>query len=608
MSISNLWRGKLDQLKKKVEVMMLNTYFQNKYALSEKGAKDLKIAVIWTILLEFSFMVPVVMGFAFLDEKISLLSQFESRSILYYLVMAALAFVFMFLVANFQYHSCYTKIYEESAKRRINLAETLRKLPLAFFGKKDLADLSSTIMEDATQIETLFSHAVPQLYASIITIGLMAVMLFFYQWQMSIALFWVVPVAGLVFYLSRRYQTSVHSKHYQDKREISDKIQEGLDLAQEIKSYNREQDFIGELNSMLDQLEKAMIKGELLIGAVINLSYILLKLALPSVMIYGIYLLTQGKIEVFTYFVFIIISARIFNPITEVMNNIALLLYLNVRIKRMKEMDQMPRQGGITTFNPKNFDLVFKQVDFSYQSEVKTLSQVNFTARQGEVTALVGPSGGGKSTIAKLAARFWDIDGGKVMLGGVDISKIDPEVLLGHYAIVFQDVTLFNSSIMENIRLGKKDASDSQVIAAARLAQCDEFVEKLAGGYDSLIGENGEKLSGGERQRISIARAILKDAPIILLDEATALLDAENESKIQQALGELVRNKTVLIIAHRMRTVLGADQIIVVKDGKIVETGRPEVLRQEGGIFSTMLEAQFESHINMSKLKGDRKI
>jgi ATP-binding cassette subfamily B protein len=290
------------------------------------------------------------------------------------------------------------------------------------------------------------------------------------------------------------------------------------------------------------------------------------------------------------------------------MNNIALLLYLNVRIKRMKEMDQMPRQGGITTFNPKNFDLVFKQVDFSYQSEVKTLSQVNFTARQGEVTALVGPSGGGKSTIAKLAARFWDIDGGKVMLGGVDISKIDPEVLLGHYAIVFQDVTLFNSSIMENIRLGKKDASDSQVIAAARLAQCDEFVEKLAGGYDSLIGENGEKLSGGERQRISIARAILKDAPIILLDEATASLDAENESKIQQALGELVRNKTVLIIAHRMRTVLGADQIIVVKDGKIVETGRPEVLRQEGGIFSTMLEAQFESHINMSKLKGDRKI
>ncbi|AWW27872.1 ABC transporter ATP-binding protein [Acetobacterium sp. KB-1] len=572
-------------------------YFQNKYAMSEKGASDFFKAIIWTIVMEFSFMAPVVLGFIFLDEYMQVLlspATSPQNSLMYYVIMAVVFFLVMFAIAYFQYRLAYTKIYEESAKSRINLAETLRKLPLAFFGKKDIADLSSTIMEDATQIETLFSHAVPQIYASVITIMVMGIMMFFYNWQLSLAVFWVVPVAALVFYLSRKYQSTVHNELYQSKRVISDKMQEGLDSAQEIKSYNQEATFSKELGGLLDQLENDMIKGELLTGAAINLSYVLLKLGLPSVMLYGATLLAQGTINVFAYLVFMVITARIYNPIMDVMNNLALLLYLNVRIDRMKEMAQMPKQEGVTAFNPQHYHVEFKNVGFSYQDDIETLKDISFTARQGEVTALVGPSGGGKSTIAKLAARFWDIEKGAITLGGNDISQVDPEALLNHYSIVFQDVTLFNSSVLENIRLGKKDASDVEVFKAAQLAQCDEFVKQLPQGYDTWIGENGEKLSGGERQRISIARAILKDAPIILLDEATASLDAENESKIQSALGELVKNKTVLIIAHRMRTVLGADKIVVIKDGMIAETGSPQVLKEKKGIFATMLTAQYE--------------
>ncbi len=572
-------------------------YFQNKYAMSGKGAQDLLHSILWTVLMEISFMIPVALSFIFLDEYMSFLlnpANNPENSILYYVIMSAAIFLVMLFVAYFQYDSTYTKIYEESARRRISLAETLRKLPLAFFGKKDIADLSSTIMEDATQIELLFSHSVPQIYASILTVLIVGVMLFFYNWQLSLAAFWVVPVAVLVFYLSRKLQNNMHAKLYDIKRDISDIIQEGLDSAYEIKSYNREDAFSNTLNSRLDNYEKLLIKGELLIGTFVNLSYIFLKLGLPSVILIGAYLLSTGSINIFTYLVFLVVIARIYNPIMDIMNNFALLIFLNVRIKRMKEMEGMPRQDGKSEFYPKVYDIEFKNVDFSYQDGVQTLKNVSFTAKQGEVTALVGPSGGGKSTVAKLSARFWDIDNGVITLGGEDISLVDPETLLNNYSIVFQDVTLFNSSVMDNIRLGKKDASDEEVIKAAQLAQCDEFVKKLSQGYNTLIGENGERLSGGERQRISIARAILKDAPIILLDEATASLDAENESKIQSALSELIKNKTVLIIAHRMRTVSGADKIVVIKDGAIAETGIPSELKEKQGIFSSMLKTQYQ--------------
>ncbi len=573
-------------------------YFQDKFAMSEKGAKNLIVSIVWSAIMDISFMIPVIFGFQFLDEHLRALlnaSNAPESSVPYYVIMAVATLLVMFVIAYFQYDSTYTRIYEESARRRISLAETLRKLPLAFFGKKDVADLSATIMEDATQVEQLFSHAVPQIFSAAVTIFIMGIMMFIYNWQLSFAVFWVVPVALLVFYLSKKFQNRLHTKVYHIKRDISDNIQEGLDSVYEIKSYNREDDYANTLNTKLDNYEKFLISNELLLGALINFAHVLLKLGLPSVILTGAHLLATGSVSIFAYLVFLVVTARIYNPIMEVLENLALLLYLSVRIKRMKEMDAMPRQEGKTEFHPKDYNIAFNNVDFSYLEGVQTLKNVSFTAKQGEVTALVGPSGGGKSTVAKLSARFWDIDKGIITLGGEDISQIDPETLLNYYSIVFQDVTLFNSSVMDNIRLGKKDAPDEEVIRAARLAQCDEFVKKLPQGYDTLIGENGERLSGGERQRISIARAILKDAPIILLDEATASLDTENESKIQRALSELIKSKTVLIIAHRMRTVSGADKIVVIKDGSVAETGTPLELTGKQGIFAAMLNTQFQS-------------
>lgn len=573
-------------------------YFQNKYALSLEGAKDLMDAIVWTTLLNLSFMVPVVLGFKFLEECMLLLNgesmSFEGalRSYSLYFILSV---VIMFLIAHRQYSAAYTKIYKESAKRRISLAETLRKLPLAFFNKKDIADLSSTIMEDATQIELMFSHSVPQIYSAIISVALMGIGMFFYNWKMSLAVFWVMPVAVLVFCVSRKFQEKVHVELYDLKREISDEIQESLELAQEIKSYNRESYYKDRIGKMLDHEESTMIKGELVIGAIVNLSHVVLKLGLPSVILCGAYLLSIGELTIFTYIVFLVIASRIYNPVTEIMNHFAALLFLNVRIDRMKEMDKMPYQEGTTKFEPDSYDIEFHNAHFSYEGNDNIINDVSFTAKQGQVTALVGPSGGGKSTLAKLAARFWDVEKGKVTLGGVDIATVDPETLLKSYSIVFQDVTLFNVSVMENIRLGRKNATDEEVVEAAKMARCHEFIDGLPHKYDTDIGENGEKLSGGERQRISIARAILKDAPIILLDEATASLDAENESKVQGALSELIKDKTVLIIAHRMRTVLGADKVVVIKEGKVVENDHPSKLTQEEGVFSSMLKAQYQS-------------
>ena len=573
-------------------------FLQNKYALSEKGAQDFIHAVMWGVLLDISFMAPVILGFKFLEEAMGLLngSNKQPSSLLSYISISLVLLLVMFVIAYFHYDASYTKIYEESARRRISLAETLRKLPLAFFGKKDIADLSSTILEDATEIETLFSHSVPQLYSAGIMLLIMGVMMFFYNWQLSIAVFWVVPIAVLIFLISRKFQSTMRAKIYNIKRGISDSIQEGIDSAQEIKSYNREKAFSDTINSKLDYYEKVLIKTELLTGTFVNLSYIFLKLALPSVILSGAYLLSTGSISIFMYLAFLVITARIYQPVSDALNHFAALIYLNVRIDRMKEMDAMPRQEGKPEFKPGNYDIEFNNVGFSYQEGIQTLKNVSFTAKQGDVTALVGPSGGGKSTVAKLSARFWDINEGVITLGGEDISLIDPETLLRNFSIVFQDVTLFNSSVIDNIRLGRKDASDEEVLQAAQLAQCDEFAKRLPQGYETLIGENGERLSGGERQRISIARAILKDAPIVLLDEATASLDAENETKIQSALSALIKNKTVLIIAHRMRTVSGADKIIVIKDGSIAETGTPLELKEKQGIFSTMLKTQYQNH------------
>lgn len=549
----------------------------------------------WTVALDIVLMLPAVFVFLFLDDWLHpiLTSQTTALHGVWYYCLLGLSFLaVMYITAIFQYRSTYTSVYEESANRRISLAEKLRKLPLAFFGEKNLSDLTSTIMDDCTDLEHTFSHSVPQLFASLISIVLIAAGLAFYNWQLTLALFWVVPIALGIILLSKKRMRKSNENNYLNKRDVSEQIQEGLETIQEIKSYNQENEYLKKLNDKIDIYERVLTRGELLLGILVNGSQSILKLGLASVIITGATLLVSDQIDLFAYLAFLVIGSRIYSPIQEVLNNLAALFYLDVRIDRMKEMEELPTQQGRTDFKPENYDISFDNVNFSYNGGRQVLKDVSFLAKQGEMTALVGPSGSGKSTAAKLSARFWDIQSGKITLGGTDISLIDPETLLKYYSVVFQDVVLFNTSILENIRIGKRGATDEEVMSVARLAQCDEFVRKMPYGYQTIIGENGETLSGGERQRISIARALLKDAPIVLLDEATASLDVENETKIQAALSELVRNKTVLIIAHRMRTIAHANKIVVLEDGTVIETGSPETLKRENSTFAHMLALQ----------------
>ena len=568
---------------------------KRRFALSTKGAKDFCKGVFFTTLLDIVLMLPAVFVFLFLEEYLRPVFQPSAsvtHGILYYSILGIVFMIVMYIFAVLQYRSTYTTVYDESANRRISLAEKLRKLPLAFFGEKNLSDLTATIMDDCTDLEHTFSHAVPQLFASIISILLITVGMAFYNWQLTIALFWVVPLAAAILLFSKKEIQKSNESNYLNKRMVTEHIQEGLDTIQEIKSYNQERDYLEKLDASIDTYEKVLTRNELVLGILVNGSQSVLKLGLASVIIVGANLLASGTIDLFTYLIFMVIGSRVYAPISEVMNNIAALFYLDVRISRMNEMEALLVQHGTTDFTPKGYDIEFQQVDFAYEQGKQILKNLSFTARQGEKTALVGPSGSGKSTAARLAARFWDIQSGKITLGGQDISRIDPETLLTNYSVVFQEVVLFNASIMDNIRIGKRDATDEEVRRVARLAQCDEFVTKMPQGYQTIIGENGETLSGGERQRISIARALLKDAPIVLLDEATASLDVENETKIQAGISELVRNKTVLIIAHRMRTVANADKIVVLENGSVAEMGTPEELKKKNGIFARMVNRQ----------------
>ena len=576
---------------------MLNT-IKKRFALSTQGAKDFCKGTFFTVLLDIALMLPAVFVFLFLEDYLRPVftpSASVTHGILYYSLLGLAFMIVMYIIAVLQYRSTYTTVYDESANRRISLAEKLRKLPLSFFGEKNLADLTATIMDDCTDLEHTFSHAVPQLFASLISLLLIAIGMAFYNWQLTLSLFWVVPLAMAIILFSKKAILKSNETNYLKKRAVTEHIQEGLDTIQEIKSYNQECDYLKKLDVRIDTYEKMLTRNELTLGILVNGSQSILKLGLASVIIVGANMLANGSVDLFTYLIFMVIGSRIYNPLNEVMNNLAALFYLDVRINRMNEMESLPIQQGNTNFKPENFNIEFLEVDFSYEQGKPILNKVSFTARQGEKTALVGPSGSGKSNAAKLAARFWDIQSGKITLGGQDISRIDPETLLKNYSVVFQDVVLFNASIMDNIRIGKRDASDEEVLRVARLAQCDEFVSKMPQGYQTIIGENGETLSGGERQRISIARALLKDAPIVLLDEATASLDVENETKIQAGISELVRDKTVLIIAHRMRTVANADKIIVLKDGQVVESGSAEYLKKQKGIFAKMIERQITS-------------
>lgn len=569
-------------------------YFKDKFALSTAGAMQLWRAIISNTLLNIAFMSPVALSFVFIQD--ALYSEHNNSALNYgynfYILCGILFFALIFLLAQLSYHYCFSKIYHESARRRILLAEVLRRLPLAFFEQKDVAELSATIMEDATLLEQTFSHALPQLFAAIASSSLITIALFIYQWQLALALFWVVPVGFLLFYWAQKTMQLQNEKIYLLKQDTSNMIQNGLENATVIKAYNREGKYLNALDQQLAFYQHHLVKAELFAGALLNISHFVLKLGFPSVIFGGAYLLSQNTIDIFTYVAFLLVVGRIYDPFIEVINNFAILLYLKVRIARMQQLKKMPTQSGSKQFKPAHYNIEFKQVNFSYHRGQKTLHNISFSAKAGKVTALIGASGSGKSTVAKLAARFWDADSGSVLIGGQDVRTIDPETLLEHIAIVFQQVILFDASVMENIRLGKKDASDEAVKQAAELAGCSEFIEKLPQGFATLIGENGERLSGGQRQRISIARALLKDAPIILLDEASASLDATSESKIQAAIATLIKDKTVLIIAHRLRTVAGADKIIALENGAIAEKGSCQQLLKQAGVFSHMLEKQ----------------
>lgn len=578
----------------KIKTVMITKYFQKLFALSEKGAKDLKKGIIFSTLLNLAIMLPAAYLFFFLMEYLEAVT--TKHTIWFYLILAVIIIAIMFIICRLQYNSTYITIYDESAHRRISLAEKLRKLPLAFFGEKNLSDLTSTIMEDCSELEHTFSHSVPQLFASCISLIIIAICMFTYNWKMSLALFWVVPLALLTIIISRNKIKKGYVYIYNLKRHITEEIQEGIECIQEIKSYNGEEKYEKKLAKDLKLYENELRNKELSSGVFVNISAILLKFGMPSVMLYGAYMFSQGQISLFVYLAFLIVSAMVFNPVLEVCTNMIVLSYLDVRIDRMKEMEAMPIQGGDTNIKPDNYDIKFTHVGFAYEKDKQVLKDISFTAKQGKVTALVGPSGGGKSTTAKLAARFWDINSGTITLGGKDISRIEPETLLKNYAIVFQDVILFNASVKDNIRIGKLNATDEEIIEAAKSAQCDDFIKKLPNGYDTVIGENGSTLSGGERQRISIARALLKNAPVILLDEATASLDAENETKVQAGISELVKDKTVIIIAHRMRTVRNADHIVVIDGGVVSEQGRPEELIEKNGEFARMIKLQQDNN------------
>ena len=512
-------------------------------------------------------------------------------------VLSSVAVIILVAITNFiQYNATFFTTYKESGVRRTTIAEKLRKLPLSYFGKKNIADLTTNIMGDCAMIETASSHWIPELIGAIASVSLVGVSMFiFFDWRMVLASFWVIPVAFLIVVTCSGAEKRAVRKNQAIKLAMSDGIQECLESIRDLRANNAENSYMEELDGKIKKVEKFALFTELKMAVYVNSAAIILKIGIGTTAVVGGTLFTKGEISLLTFFMFLMLVSRLYSPMEITLQNFAAIIATGIQCERLDEVLSHETQSGSEKLDNNGYDIVFDSVGFKYDDNTDVLKNVSFTAKQGEVTALIGPSGGGKTTISRLAARFWDADSGKITLGGADISKIDPETLLSKYSIVFQDVTLFNNSVMENIRIGKKGATDTEVMEAARLANCDEFVNLLPDKYNTNIGENGSELSGGERQRISIARAFLKDAPIILLDEATASLDAENETAIQEALSKLVKDKTVLIIAHRMRTIANANHIVVLKDGVVAEEGTPAELMEKDGIYSHMTKQQLVS-------------
>lgn len=563
-------------------------WLQKRYALSRQGAKDLVKGCFACVLQNISLMFPVGLLYMLVRDLMSGTS--PNRAI--YAMGCVLCIGLIILTSWFQYNATYFATYIESGVRRITLAEHLRKIPLSFFGKKDLADLTSTIMADCTFLEQSFSHFIPELAGAIVSTLLISVGLFVTDWRMALAALWVLPVSFAIVGCSAKIQDRFNRKTMDAKMACADGIQECIETLQDLKANNAEHKYLVGLKEKIREVERRSIFNEFGLAAFVVTASLVLRLGIATVALTGSVLLVRGSLDPLTFFMYLLVVSRLYDPLQGALQNLSAVISTRVNIQRMNEVLEHPVQQGSTTLTNQGYDIIFDHVGFSYDGGETVLEDVSFQAKQGEVTALVGPSGGGKTTVSRLAARFWDCGQGRITVGGMDISQIDPESLLSLYAIVFQDVTLFDNTILENIRIGRKDATDEEVLAAARLANCGEFAEKLPEKWNTQIGENGCTLSGGERQRISIARAFLKNAPIILLDEATASLDVENETLVQTALSRLIREKTVLVIAHRMRTVAGADQIVVLSDGRVAEAGSPAQLMAQGGFFAHMTHLQ----------------
>ena len=563
-------------------------------ALTEQGAKSLRRGAAVCALANVVLMLPVGVFYLVTGEFLAHLEDPATPLPLLapYLVLIVAVLAVVFATQYWQYHATYSVVYQESARKRIGLAERLRVLPLSFFGKRDLADLTSVVMKDTADQERLFSHTMPQLFGTGASTVIVAVMLLVFDWRLALASLWPVPVAVIVLLATTRLQTAATRKKNAAALVLADGIQEYLESNREVRALNRTDDFLARLNGNVDAFERAKLASELTTGTAVSSTQTLLRLGTVTTILAGTALVAAGQCDLLVFFCFMLVVTRLYDPINLILQSTAELIDMRESLARMRAIEQEPAQVGSVDFAPQGHDIVFDGVSFSYENGEPVLTDVSFTAREGEVTALVGPSGSGKSTAAKLAARFWDVNAGHIIVGGVDVAGVNPETLLTDYTEVFQDVVLFNGTVMENIRLGRRAATDEEVLAAARAANCDEFVRKMAQGYDTPIGENGALLSGGERQRISIARAILKDAPIVLLDEATASLDVESESLVQEALSRLLVGKTVLVIAHRMRTVLGADHIVVLADGRVAEEGTPAELLAAGGLFARMVGLQ----------------
>ena len=575
----------------------MSKYLQKKFALSEQGGRDLTKAIFSCAITNMGLIFPMGILFLFMERLLGPLVGLQAPSLgmAGYVAVCIVLLVIIFIFWRIQYDATFVASYTESANMRIRLAERLRTLPMSFFGKRDLADLTTTIMADSAFIEKAFSHFIPELIGAFISTALIGVCLLAADWRMGLAVLWVVPVSFLLAAGTRPMVDRVERRQKGKKIAASDGIQECIENIQDIKANNLQEEYLRELDQKILNVESITIRLELFNGTMVTASQMFLKVGMATTVLVGADLLSSHSIGFMLFLMFMVASTRLYGPLTGCLQNLSAVYSALLVVERMKLIEEQPVLQGSREAVYDGYDIVFDHVGFSYKDGEQVLKDVSFTARQGQVTALVGPSGGGKSTSAKLAVRFWDIDRGKITLGGTDISGIEPETLLRSFSIVFQDVVLFNNTIMENIRLGRKGASDREVMEAARAAQCEEFIHRLPNGYETRIGENGSALSGGERQRLSIARALLKNAPVILMDEATASLDVENETLVQEAISNLVKDKTVLIIAHRMRTVAGADRIVVLKDGYVAEQGTPGDLMEKKGIYRHMAELQGKS-------------